>query len=423
MIRYLRARTLGRFYLVLALATLSALTGMATSFGLFYRVLYVLGLTVAVAYLWNLISLLALNVDVNRRTSRVRVGDPIEEGFTAHNTGPLTKQSLIVEDLNDLPGVTIGAAVGLAAGAVTRWEGSGVAQKRGIYTLGPVRVSHTDPFGLFRRSRTFGDREEIVVYPRVFELPQFEVPSAYLIGEATAMIRTQTVSPQASTIRDYAFGDSMSRIHWKSTAKLGRLISKEFDQGRAGEVWIVLDLHRDYQFGELAESTDEYAVSIAASLAKRHIQGQLPLGLVAYGARRHVLRAEPGFGQFDRVLDNLAVSVAEGTVPLDGVLAREELLWTNRSSLIVVTPSPDPAWVAGLRELAKRGVKATAVVIDGSSFGGRRDSVRLLDHLLGSGVQSYVVRKGDNIASALSRVYLRADAPAGETLEAVAANA
>ena len=407
--RLLRARPLARFYLVLVLAVLSGLTGMATGFGLFYRVLYVLGLTVALSYFWNWLSVAGLEVAVNRWTSRVRVGEHVEEEFTVRNHSALSKQSLEIEDITDLPGVIIATAIGLDAKGFARWDVKTVAHKRGVYTMGPVRVSHTDPFGLFRRERRFAGTDEVVVYPRVHELSEFEIPAAYLAGEATALIRTQNISPQASTVRDYAFGDSLSRIHWKSTAKLGKLMSKEFDLGRAGEVWFVLDLHRDFQEGELAETTDEYAVSVAASLAKRYLQAQLPVGLIGYGERRHMLQAETGAGQFERIMDSLALSRAEGVTPLASVLATEEPLWTHRSSLIVITASPEPEWVYGLRELAKRGVRAAAVLIDGPSFGAEFDSLTLLDQLLASGIQVYVVRQGDNIPDALRRPHSPTD--------------
>ena len=416
----LLARPRKRFYLVLTLAALTAGTGMATGFGLFYRVLYVLALTAALSYFWNWLSLTSLLVSVARKTSRVRVGEPIEEEFTVENNGSIPKQALEVEDLTDLPGTTIATAIGLEARGRARWQTSAVAQKRGIYTLGPVRVSHADLFGLFERRRLFGGTQQVVVYPRVYDLPEFQVPAAYLVGDASAMMRTQSISPQASTIRDYAFGDSLSRIHWNSTAKQGKLMSKEFDHGRAGEVFTIVDLHRDFQAGELSESTDEYAVSIAASLAKRYIQAHLPMGLVAYGEQRHMLLAETGVGQFERILDSLAVSKAEGTTSFDAALAREEPLWTHRTSLIAVTASPQAEWVIGLGELARRGVRVVAVLLDSASFGASFDSLTLLDRLLLSGVQTHVIRQGDNIAAALGRPYAP-ETPADVALEPAAA--
>jgi uncharacterized protein (DUF58 family) len=239
-------------------------------------------------------------------------------------------------------------------------------------------------------------------------------------GETSVMKRSLNVSPQVSTVRDYAFGDSLSRIHWNSTAKFRKLMSKEFDLGRAGEVWILPDLYGDFQAGQLEESTDEYSASIAASLAKRCIESQLPLGFVTYGDRRQMLPAETGAGQFERVMDSLAVSKAEGAMPLEQVIPREEPLWGHRTSLITITASPAHEWVLAIGELARRGVKVAVVLLDSRSFGASFNSLDVLDQLIEGGIQTYVVRNGDSIRTALSRPYtsLGGGVMTGEQFEA-----
>ena len=399
----LEARPLLRFYLVVVLMFVTTITGMATGFGLFYRVLYVLLGTTILSYVWTWLSVASLEVAVDRHTPKARVGENLDEEITARNLSRLPKPSLEVDDLTDLPGAQNARAVHLGSLGSATWPTETLARKRGIYTMGPVRVSHTDPFALFRRERRFGGTAKVMVYPRVFDLPEFYVPSSDITGETSMMRRTHNVTPQASSVRDYAFGDSLSRIHWGTTARMGKLMSKEFDLGRAGEVWVLVDLQQEVQAGELEDSTDEYAASIAASLAKRYIQAVLPLGLLAYGDRRHFLPAETGAGQFERIMDSLAVSKAVGVMSLDGILAREEPLWSHRSSLIAITSSPRFEWAIALGEVAKRGVRAAAVLLDSRSFGAPFDSLDVVEHLAAAGVTTYVVGKGDDIPGRLSR--------------------
>jgi len=269
--------------------------------------------------------------------------------------------------------------------------------------MGPVRAASTDPFGLFRRDRVFGGTNSVIVYPHVLNLPGFEVPAADLTGDSSARKRTHNVTPHASSVREYASGDSLSRVHWNSTARLNKLMSKEFDLGRAAEIWVLVDLHKDVQAGELEESTDEYAVTIGASLAKRYLEAQLPVGLIAYGEERYHLPAETGAGQLQRVLQYLALGKAEGRTPLEEVLPKEEALWGHHSSLVVITPSPRAEWVAALVELSKRGVRVVVVLVDGSSFGGFLNTLDAQDNLYLAGIPAYVVKKGDDIPAALSR--------------------
>ncbi|MDP6071040.1 MAG: DUF58 domain-containing protein [SAR202 cluster bacterium] len=378
---------------------------MATGFGLFFRLAYILGLTTILSFVWSWLNVRRLKVTVDRRSQRVRVGDEVEERLTIRNRSKVPKQLLEVEDLSDIPGYSNGRAVTLTAGGFRSWLSLAPARKRGIYTLGPVRVSNTDAFGLFRRERLFGGTDTLIVYPQTHDLPGYNVPSSNISGESSSRRRSHDLTPHAASVREYAFGDSISRIHWASSARMGRMMSKEFDLGLSSDVWLLVDLHRDVQAGELEDSTDEYAVSIAASLARKYIEAQLPAGLIAYGDQRYALPADTGGGQFDRIMEFLAMSKAEGSTPLEEVLPEEEQLWGYRSSLVVITSSHRAGWVSGLEELARRRVKVSVVLLDASSFGSMFDPLALVPELYAAGISPYVVRKGDAIPLALGRPY------------------
>ena len=394
------------------------MTGAATGFGLFYRLFYILGLTLILGYIWNFLSVQALEVTVDRRSRRVRVGDDVEERLTIRNLSTLPKPTLEVEDLTDLPGYSSGMAVSLPTKGFRSWRTRMPARRRGVYTLGPVRVSNTDAFGIFRRERFFCDTDQLIVYPRTHYIPEFAIPAADLSGDSSTRRRSHDLTPHASSVREYAFGDSISRVHWGSTAKLGRLMSKEFDLGQSSDVWVLVDLHRDVQAGELEESTDEYAVSIGASLSRKYLEAGLPVGLIAQGDQRYFLPADTGIGQFDRILEFLALSKAEGSVALETMLAQEEQLWGYHSSLIVITPSNRPDWVTALRELMRRRVRVAVVLLDGVSFDGFFNTVDVIPHLYLAGIPPYLVRKGDDIPVALSRVFTSAELEESQELAA-----
>ena len=110
--------------------------------------------------------------------SQARVGDPIEETFTAINESLLPKHNLEVEDISDLPGYSGGVAVSLKSNGSRTWSTGATARKRGLYTLGPVRVSVADPFSVFRRERLFGGTDTLTIFPQTHDLPGFEVPSS-----------------------------------------------------------------------------------------------------------------------------------------------------------------------------------------------------------------------------------------------------
>ena len=378
---------------------------MATGFELFYRLIYVMGLTAVLGFVWNWLTMFGLDVNIERRTRRVRVGDDIEERIVVRNNSRLPKPTLEVEDITDMPGYSNGMALSLSNNSFRSWLARAPARKRGAYTLGPVRVSNTDVFGLFRRERDFGGQDSLLVYPRIYDLPEFEMPPAYISGDSSAQRRSHNLTPHAASVREYAFGDSLSRIHWPSTARTGTLMSKEFDLGLASDVWLVVDLHRDVQAGELEESTDEYAVSIAASLARKYERAQMPVGLVSYGDARYVLPADTGSGQYERIMEYLAMSKAEGSLPLEDVLAREEQLWGTQSALIVITPSHRRAWATAVKELVRRRVRVATVLVDGQSFGGMFETAAIIPELYDAAVDPYLVRMGDDVPVALAHTY------------------
>ena len=163
--------------------------------------------------------------------------------------------------------------------------------------------------------------------------------------------------------------------------------------------------------------TDEYAVSIAASLAKKYIESGMPVGLVAHGNARYFLPADTGTAQFDRIMEFLAMSVADGRVSLESVLAREEQLWGSQSSLIIITPSHRAEWATAVRELTRRRIRLAAVLLDGTTFGGYLETLDVVPHLYDAGVPPHVVSKGDDIAISLSQTYVLPDEVLADDVE------
>jgi hypothetical protein len=94
---------------------------------------------------------------------------------------------------------------------------------------------------------------------------------------------------------------------------------------------------------------------------------------------------------------------AEGEIPLTQVLLSEGERLGRGVTLVVITPSLDTTWVAASRDLARRGVRLVAVVIDPQSFGGQGRAETTIAELQASRVPAYLVRNGDDLASALSR--------------------
>ena len=120
--------------------------------------------------------------------------------------------------------------------------------RRGHFRIEPLHIRTGDPFGFFEAAATVGQgvRRRL---PAPRAAADVAPPAASLEGSHASPERTLQTTPLATTVRPYAPGDSMNRIHWKSTARHGEIQVKEFDLEQTADAWIILDLQRGIQAG------------------------------------------------------------------------------------------------------------------------------------------------------------------------------
>jgi uncharacterized protein (DUF58 family) len=256
-------------------------------------------------------------------------------------------------------------------------------------------------------SRTYGQRGQIIVYPPFIDLPHFTVPPASLPGEGRFRRRTHYVTPNASGVREYVWGDSFNRIHWASTARTGRLMVKMFELDPASDIWIILDLDRRAQAGAGDESTEEYGVKIAASVARYFLNANRNVGYMAFGERLDIIETERGGQQMTRILEALATARATGDVTVGSLLAVEGKRFGRHTTVVLITSSADESWVTSLLMLTQRGVKVAVVLLEASTFGGSGNALMVVSQLTAADIWYYLVKQGEDLSRSL--------APAGET--------
>jgi uncharacterized protein (DUF58 family) len=191
-------------------------------------------------------------------------------------------------------------------------------------------------------------------------------------------------------------------------------MSKEFDSGGGGDVWVILDLERGVHRNQGTDRTDEYAVSIAASLAQLAVGEENLVGLIAYGDHEYLLPLGGGSQQMSRVLETLILSKTEGVDSLGEVLVKNAGQFSKSASLLVVTSSTRTEWISILGKLRSRGLDIVVVLIDPTSFGGEQSLDKTVMELVSAGIPAYVVHRGDHVAHALSRPIILDDLPASK---------
>jgi uncharacterized protein (DUF58 family) len=188
-------------------------------------------------------------------------------------------------------------------------------------------------------------------------------------------------------------------------------MSKEFDSGGGGDVWVVLDLERKIHQSQGTERTDEYAVAIAASLANLALVEERSVGLIACGDQEYLLPLRSGTEQMSRVLETLTLSKTEGDKALGVVLSQSAVQFGRSASILVITSSASTEWISVLRDLRYRGLSLVVVLVDPTSFGGKQSVDEVIMDLVSVGIPAYVVRRGESLSYALSHPITPDDLP------------
>ncbi len=341
--------------------------GFGSGFPLLFRLGYALLALAALGIAWTGANLIGIELVRQTRDTRAEVGQTVEERFVLRNRLLIPKLWLECRDYATLPNHHASRAFDLGPRQRRTWTVRTICHNRGRFAFGPITITTGDPFGLFRMRRRWRERRELIVYPATVEFHRLSVPMGPLSGGGMVRGRSHDVTPNSLSVREYQPGDSLHRIHWPSTARLGSLMVKEFEPDPFSDIWIALDADAKVQHGRGTESTEEYGVKIAASMAKHFLARHRAVGLIVDGGYRLILPADRGHGHLVKILESLAVLRAAGRRPIDELLLAEAGRFGRNSTLFVITPSEATAWPRVLQG-ASRAVRAVAVLIDGGSF-------------------------------------------------------
>jgi uncharacterized protein (DUF58 family) len=280
------------------------LAAMATGNNLLYLIL---GAMLGLITLSGWLSEVTLRgITAARRVSRgIEAGSPTILVYEIRNEKRLLPSfALEVGERRD-------AARGFAAivrpGASTAVRVKRVWDQRGVYPLDTITLSTSFPFGLFRKERDLEIDGKVVVWPRTGRAVR-EVrvggDRAQRSGELTAGL--SGARGEYRSLRGYLPGDDPRDVHWRSTARTGVPVVREYAREQVQALWLCLDLRGVAESGgsgSEAGSKQEIAVEIAAALAARAARSGHPCGLVTSDEQ---VEQAAGVRQLEVALDVLA---------------------------------------------------------------------------------------------------------------------
>lgn len=372
-------------FLWLVLFIVAVSTGIELLSYLSYLVLFV-----ALA-MWVLARLTLEGLSVKRTLgqSYAHLGDTIELGYELTNDHALGKLWLEVFERSNWPEPLPGRVLSIGGRKTRKWKVLAKAQRRGRFRLGPIVLRSGDPFGLFATEARIPADALLLVYPRVAALPYWALPGSFLEGNVLTGQRSLQSTSMVMGIREYRPGDAMNRIHWPSSVRHRRLHVKEFELDKTADLWIYLDLDGHWHHGEGEDSTEERAVTVAASVVSKALRAHRNVGLVTNGHHAEVLHPDRGTKQFGKLMQYLAEVHAGGTRTLAETILETLPRIRRGASVLLITPSLDRAWVRPASSLREANIATQAVVVSPPVDFDERDRARrraLLGELAVAGV-------------------------------------
>jgi uncharacterized protein (DUF58 family) len=269
---------------------------------------------------------------------------------------------------------------------------------RGRYALEEARAVLEDPFGFERTSLELPAQNALLVLPRIVDIETPFSESGPRAHDGRRLLLRRPSGFDVHSVREYEEGESLRKVHWRSTARRGQLMVKELQDEPRDEVAIVLDAAA----GPSREAFDAQ-VRAAGSLLKAQVWRDRRSVLVITSIRQETLRVQTYAGDWRAAIEALAAADATGRISLAGVLADDSGPVSRAYELALITSRLEPMLVDRLiqRALAQR--RVSVVYVDAPTFDGARPSREPgLLKLQATGVPVAVVRHGDDLASVLS---------------------
>jgi len=243
--------------------------------------------------------------------------------------------------------------------------------QRGAFIFGPTRIQSGDLFGFFRRDMQIEKLDYLLVYPRLVPLEKLGIPSQQLFGDIRLKHHLFQDPVLTAGIREYQSGDSLKRIHWKSTARLGKLQTKVYEPTTTIDISIFLDVRtlRAPLWGSIYQ-LQELGIITAASISQHALAAGFRVGLYV----NQITRFSQGMvtvphsqhpDQLLRILEVLAQLHQVETIPVVRYIRQEASSLPWGSTLVVISAQPDEKLMATLLDLKRVG-RSVALIAVGS---------------------------------------------------------
>jgi len=245
--------------------------------------------------------------------------------------------------------------------------------QRGAFLFGPTRLRSGDLFGFFRREQLIDTTDYLMVYPRLVPLEKLGIPSRQLFGDIRLRQHLFQDPVLTAGVREYLPGDSLKRIHWKSTARLGRLQTKIYEPTTTIDISIFFDVRTlKAPFWGSIFQLQELGIITAASISQAALSAGFRVGLYV----NQITRFSQGMvnvphsqhpDQMPRILEALAQLHQTETVSMARHIRQTASSLPWGTTLLLIAAQPDEKLLATLMDLRRVGRSIALVVVGGAA--------------------------------------------------------
>lgn len=295
------------------------------------------------------------------------------------------------------------------------------AGRRGYYKIGATRVATSDLFGLIPEHQAYLPPDTLTVYPRIIPLTRLGLPSRLPFGTIASNQRLFEDPARPMGVRDFRSGDSLRQINWKVSAHTRELVVKTFQPAISLETAVFLNLYLDAYSRKNRQTTVEWAIEVAASLAAHLVDRRQPVGFMSNGVDPLVgipgelnegsgsfafdersgrlsalqlagaplnqpaaympppISPRPGRAHLMKILERLARIEADHTVPFNEWIPAVATRLSWGVTILAITPHGDESTCQALHRLVRSGFNPVLIVVEPDyNFGRVRERARKL---------------------------------------------
>jgi uncharacterized protein (DUF58 family) len=272
---------------------------------------------------------------------------------------------------------------------------------RGRYRFEETRVVLEDPFWLASAELRLPSTGALLVYPRLVDLGDLFTETGSQRLDGRRLLLRRATGFDLHSVREWHEGESLRMVHWPATAHRSTLMVKEMEDAPRDEIAVLLDAAAGIDVGEAPDSSFETQVRAAGSLIWAHARRGKRAALVVNAASVESHSVGLDESGLRGALEVLAGVEPDGRFPASALLGEEASRAARALEVTVVTARLPDDLVERLVARAARGLAASLVYVDASSWNGGATQEPGLLRLQGAGVPVAVVRRGDELRSAL----------------------